>query len=60
MAHEIWTAAEIQRSNVATELKDGRWVPSRPLTFWSLWPRIKAAWGVFTARYDALDWEQIR
>lgn len=59
MPYELWTASRIVRDSksVSTGLPDGRWVPARPLGWYSLVPRIKAAWGVFTARYDAVDWE---
>lgn len=41
---------------------DGEWLPARPLPFWPSAPtrllrRVRLAWGVFTGRYDALDWE---
>lgn len=60
MAYEIWTASEIKNSSVMSGLPDGRWIPSRPMVSYALWRRIKAAWGVFTAKYDALDWQEPR
>lgn len=33
-----------------------KWVPSRPVGYFSLYNRIKLAWGVFTGKYDALRW----
>lgn len=38
-----------------TEIK-GRWYPSRPEGFASIWYRIKATWLVWTGRADALVW----
>ena len=35
----------------------GRCLPARPLNVNGLPSRIKLAWGVFTGRYDAVDWE---
>lgn len=35
---------------------DGRWVPARPIGFYSWRRRLRYAWGVFTGRYDALEW----
>ena len=35
---------------------NGPWVPARPLVWWRFIPRLKAAWDVFTGKYDALDW----
>ena len=38
-------------------LPDGRWVMARPIGYFSLRSRLKLAWGVFTGKYDALQWE---
>ena len=35
---------------------DGKWVPARPLGFYSIGHRIKAAWLVFTGKADAVTW----
>lgn len=32
------------------------WVPARPLGFYSIGSRIKAAWLVFTGKADAVIW----
>lgn len=37
-------------------LPDGRWVPARPVGFYSIRTRINAAWLVFTGRADAVTW----
>jgi hypothetical protein len=46
--------------NETTEIinLNGYWLPARSLTLerYMLWTRLKIAWGVFTGRYDALDW----
>jgi len=34
----------------------GRWVPARPIGYFSVRYRIKAAWLVFTGKADALTW----
>lgn len=40
-------------------LKDGRYVPARPLPFYGgPLRRIKLAWLVFTGKADALVWEK--
>lgn len=57
MPFEVWTASEIKNCPDMTGLPDGRWIPSRPMVWWLLLPRLKAAWGVLTAKYDALDWQ---
>lgn len=43
-----------------TERLDGRWVPARPMGLIGLCllMRLRLAWGVFTGRYDAMDWEE--
>lgn len=43
-------------SGVSSGLPDGRWVPARPLGFYSIGNRIKCAWMVFTGRADAVVW----
>lgn len=37
-------------------LKDGRYVLARPLRYAPFLRRVQIAWGVFTGRYDALEW----
>lgn len=39
-------------------LPSGRWVPSRALGRMCWQMRLRAAWGVWTGRYDAVDWGQ--
>jgi len=36
----------------------GRWVPARPLGLFSLGSRLGLALGVFTGKWDALEWEE--
>jgi len=35
---------------------DGKWVPARPVGYYSLRHRVKAAWLVFTGEADAVTW----
>jgi hypothetical protein len=37
---------------------DGVWRPARPHALPSIAKRFSLAWGVFTGRYDALDWQE--
>ena len=54
----MYTAIEIQNWNVSEE-RNGKWVPKRcSKQYRSLSQRMKEAWGVFTGKYDALDWEE--
>lgn len=43
-------------NDTETLLPSGDWVPARPEGFASLWWRFRAAWMVFTGRWDALFW----
>lgn len=54
------TAQEIKNTSVTTENKKGQWVPvrSESHTVDSFLYRVKLAWGVFTGKYDALDWQE--
>lgn len=57
-----YSAYDLQNSewSVYTRHRVRGLVPARPLG-WSglcLVKRFKLAWGVFTARYDVLDWEE--
>lgn len=39
-----------------TDLPNGRWVPARPLGFYSIGTRLRAAWLAFTGRGDVVIW----
>jgi len=41
---------------VSAGLPDGRYVPARPMGFYSMRSRIRLAWMVFTGKADALIW----
>lgn len=58
---DVYTADYISKESRSTlsEYSSGKWTPARPLSIGGLWIRIKLAFGVFTGRYDALDWEDI-
>lgn len=43
-------------SQCAAGLPDGRYVPARPLPWYSIEQRWRAAWLVFTGKADALRW----
>ena len=48
----------VTKSNVTqTEIKKGKWVPSRPLTGCLNW-RLKDAWEVLTGKADAFVWPE--
>lgn len=55
-APSLWSLHMLLRHNFATTEIDGKWIPARPLGFYSIWYRLELAWGVFIGRYDALEW----
>jgi hypothetical protein len=38
------------------EVQKGRWVPARPLGYYSLRHRLYCAWLVFTGKCDVVKW----
>jgi len=57
-APTIYTLERLLKTAVeGTEAEiDGKWVPARPLGYYSIKHRIKAAWLVFTGKADAVTW----
>lgn len=57
----VYTPESLQRrtANLKAGLPDGRWVAARPYGWQglSVKARLRAAWMVFTGRWDALRWE---
>ena len=53
----IWDVEDLDLvlGNALTE-REGRWVPSRPMTFVSWRHRLRAAWLVMVGRADAVVW----
>jgi hypothetical protein len=47
----------IRTGETQTEYAPGKWGPARPLGFFSLRSRLRAAWLVFTGKADAVIWE---
>ena len=37
---------------------NGKWVPARPLGYYSFRSRLRLAWAVFSGKYDALKWPE--
>lgn len=59
-APTIWTLSNLRQyiyEGPKTE-KNGRWLPARPIGFFSLPYRVKAACLVFRGKADALVWPQ--
>lgn len=58
-APNLIKAKNVARSFREVQVQYGdEWLPARPhYPFLALGRRIRLAWGVFTGRYDALDWE---
>ena len=58
-APTIWNLRDLLQhcaSGPRSGSKNGQWVPARPIGYFSLRNRIKAAWAVFTGRADAVTW----
>jgi hypothetical protein len=57
-APTLYTLGSLARTVRGTQagLPDGRWVPARPLGYYSLANRIRCSWAVFTGRADAVTW----
>jgi len=50
--------SQILHGNVLSEISPGRWIPARPLGYFSIKHRIKCAWIAFTGRGDIILWPQ--
>ncbi|PUB80894.1 MAG: hypothetical protein DBP02_19820 [gamma proteobacterium symbiont of Ctena orbiculata] len=37
---------------------NGKWVPARPLGFFSIWHRFECAWLAFTGQVDLVRWPE--
>ena len=55
----IYTAKQIQNHETDCPNAQGDWVPARPINYlFDSWKdRLCCAWGVFTGKYDTLNWE---
>jgi hypothetical protein len=55
-----FTAEELRTWSTSKKNAKGYWVPARPLGWQGLrlWYRLKLAWGVFTAKYDVVEWDE--
>lgn len=55
-APNVVNFAQLNDCMCSRVLINERWVPARPLGYYSLRNRIKCAWLVFTGKADALVW----
>jgi len=56
-APEIYSVEEIMKyANNDLTCIDGKWVPARPLGYYSLKWRLKCMWMVFTGKADVIIW----
>lgn len=55
-APNIVSFAQVNEAESSRAFISGRWVPVRPLGYFSLGNRFKCAWLVFTGKADALVW----
>ena len=54
---KMWSLKSLQELDVQAEI-NGKWVPARPLGFYSLRVRLRDAWEVFMGRADAFKWPE--
>ena len=56
-APNVWKLRDLLNSiqSCSAEI-DGKWIPARPIGFFSIGHRIRAALAVFTGKADALIW----
>lgn len=58
-APTVYTLSSLQKSIEGCEACiNGKYVPARPLGYYSLWWRFKCAWWIFTGKYDLLKWPE--
>jgi hypothetical protein len=61
MRHQnTYSAVEIKQWDTDQEIKNGKWIPARPLPITGikhLWRTFKIIYHVATGKYDALNWE---
>jgi len=57
MVYNLYTLRRLQDNSSQAEI-NGRWVPARPIRFFSWINDIKLAWLVFTKRADAFTWPE--
>lgn len=56
-APNIWRLRDLfVAANGSQAEIEGRWVPARPLGFYGVTHRFRAAWMVFTGKADAVVW----
>lgn len=59
-APSLWKLKELHaycHFGIQTEV-NGKWVPARPLGYYSLWSRLAKAWTVFVGKADAVVWPE--
>lgn len=54
----IYNLEDLNDPNEAQVEINGKWVPARPLGFFSIWWRMKAAWLAFTGQCDLVRWPE--
>jgi hypothetical protein len=59
-APNLFTADELRNWDSSKKNSKGQWTLARPLGWqgFRLWWRLKLMWGVFTAKYDVVKWDE--
>jgi len=52
----LFTVKEFQDPDMPQAHINGRWIPARPLGYYSIPSRVQLAWGVFCGKYDVVQW----
>ena len=56
-APQLWKLEELQSHKIKTAVCIGdKWVPARPLGYYSLASRLRISWMVFVGKADAVIW----
>ena len=53
----LYTANELKKWS-SDSLINGKWIPARPIRLVNFMDRLTVSWGVFTGKYDAIDWQE--
>lgn len=57
-APTIYNLAALMNANQDQANINGKWVPARPVGFFSIGNRLRCAWLVFTGKCDLVRWPE--
>lgn len=54
-----WTVTGlVNHSNSCAKQINGKWVPARPVSYYTVWERFQRAWLVFRDKADIFTWPE--